>query len=128
MLPYLTPLQLLFEHHADADNARHMSRYMRDQFDFYGIKTPERRRILGEFIKQNGLPGESVIPSGLSGRRRLVRRRLGEDLCGVACGEDVRLTCQGVAKGDLCGVACGEDVRLKRGICMFARKHMDEEF
>lgn len=38
-------LRQSYEQHASQDNARFMSAYMRDQFVFYGIKMPERRRL-----------------------------------------------------------------------------------
>ena len=34
---------------------------MRDQFDYFGIKTPLRRVILRDFIKQNGLPQQNEM-------------------------------------------------------------------
>lgn len=34
-----------FEQHADAQRAEQMSRYMRHQFEFYGIQTPIRKKI-----------------------------------------------------------------------------------
>ncbi len=41
-----------FEKHRNLDNASHMAKYMRNQFDFYGIKTPERRSIyVGVYIR-----------------------------------------------------------------------------
>lgn len=33
-----------------------MERYMKNRFEFYGIKTPQRREILRLFLKENGLP------------------------------------------------------------------------
>lgn len=56
MHPYLLPPRTLFEQHANPENAAPMRKYMREQFDFFGIKTPERRRIFREFVSQQGLP------------------------------------------------------------------------
>ncbi|PAY36704.1 DNA alkylation repair protein [Ligilactobacillus salivarius] len=41
-----------FEKHRNLDNASHMAKYMRNQFDFYGIKTPERRSIYKDIIRE----------------------------------------------------------------------------
>ncbi|MGI1826540.1 DNA alkylation repair protein [Ligilactobacillus salivarius] len=41
-----------FEKHRNLDNALHMAKYMRNQFDFYGIKTPERRGIYKDIIRE----------------------------------------------------------------------------
>lgn len=40
-----------FEQKSNPENAVQMESYMRNQFKFYGIKTPERRAIYNEFIK-----------------------------------------------------------------------------
>ena len=34
---YLTSLKELFETHANRENAEHMKRYMRDQFEFFDL-------------------------------------------------------------------------------------------
>ena len=34
------------------ENAQHMSRYMRDQFPFLGIKTPKRKEISNPYFKE----------------------------------------------------------------------------
>ena len=41
-----------FEKHRNLDNALYMAKYMRNQFDFYGIKTPERRSIYKDIIRE----------------------------------------------------------------------------
>jgi len=41
---------------ADPQQALQMARYMRDQFAFYGIKSPQRREILRSFLKEYGAP------------------------------------------------------------------------
>ncbi|MHA1280259.1 MAG: DNA alkylation repair protein, partial [Candidatus Helarchaeota archaeon] len=61
MHPYLIPLQNAFESGKNPENAFWMKKYMKDQFEFYGIKTPERRKILKSFLKEQGLPGENDL-------------------------------------------------------------------
>lgn len=53
---YVKELENLFEVNKDASNAAPMKRYMRDQFEFYGIKSPIRRELLRQFLKENDKP------------------------------------------------------------------------
>lgn len=53
---YLTPLHKALKAHANPMDATQMKRYMKNQFDFYGIKAPIRKEILKEFFKTQGLP------------------------------------------------------------------------
>ncbi len=46
-----------FEEHSNTDNACHMSKYMKDKFVYYGIKTPERRKLYREIIKSDKKTG-----------------------------------------------------------------------
>ena len=56
MHDYLRPLIALFEQHADTDKAAPMARYMRDHFPFLGIKSPERKALFKQFVRESGLP------------------------------------------------------------------------
>ncbi|PID82552.1 MAG: DNA alkylation repair protein [Clostridiales bacterium] len=40
-----------FEHNSNAENASHMEKYMRNKFIYYGIKTPNRRKICRDLFK-----------------------------------------------------------------------------
>lgn len=53
---YLYPLQQLFEQNANPDNAGPMKKYLRDQFDFLGLKSPQRRLLFRQFVAEHGLP------------------------------------------------------------------------
>jgi 3-methyladenine DNA glycosylase AlkD len=53
---YLEPLYQQLAAQADLAEAGPMARYMRDQFAFYGIKTPRRREIVRAFLAEQGLP------------------------------------------------------------------------
>lgn len=44
-----------FEKYRNIENAQQMERYMKDHFPFFGIKSPERRRITSLFFKETGL-------------------------------------------------------------------------
>ncbi len=56
MHSYVRSLQSLLEQNANPANAAPMKKYMRDQFEFLGIKTPARAALMKEFIKGHGLP------------------------------------------------------------------------
>lgn len=58
---YIRPLKEIFEANANPENAGPMKRYMRDQFEYYGIKTPERRDLTKEFLKESGLPPAELV-------------------------------------------------------------------
>lgn len=47
-------IQRCLQTNASKDNAPAMRAYMRDQFDFLGIKTPLRRQLLAEILKPMG--------------------------------------------------------------------------
>lgn len=56
MHPYVRRLKALFKKHTDVVQAAPMKKYMRDQFEYLGIKTPQNRALLNEFISEQGLP------------------------------------------------------------------------
>src|SRR3972149_7329644 len=56
MQSYVLSLKALFEQNTNPAQAGPMKKYMRDQFDYLGIKTPIRVALQNEFIKENGLP------------------------------------------------------------------------
>lgn len=56
MEPYLTALRQLYQPQADPEQAGPMKKYMRDQFDFLGIKSPQMKVLFKQFLAANGLP------------------------------------------------------------------------
>jgi 3-methyladenine DNA glycosylase AlkD len=56
MHAYARDLKTLFLKHANPNNAGPMKRYMRDQFDYVGLKGPEMAELLREHIASHGLP------------------------------------------------------------------------
>jgi 3-methyladenine DNA glycosylase AlkD len=63
MNQYIDPLKSLFQAHADPIAAEPMAAYMRNKFDYLGIKTPMRRQLMREFIHGHGLPPfEALAP------------------------------------------------------------------
>ena len=53
---YSEALDRLFAKKSNASQANWMKKYMRNQFEFYGIQTPLRRQLLKTHIQQYGLP------------------------------------------------------------------------
>jgi 3-methyladenine DNA glycosylase AlkD len=53
---YTKSLKSFFEGHTNPLAAAPMKKYMRDQFEYLGIKTPQSKVLQKEFIKENGLP------------------------------------------------------------------------
>lgn len=61
--PYIHPLLEQFEKHQNPTDAASMTKYMRNQFAHYGIKSPLRKEILKAFAAEYGLPSvEQVEP------------------------------------------------------------------
>ncbi len=58
MSSYTGQFRKLLEKNRDAENAVQMKQYMRNQYDFFGIKAPERKNLLRQFIRDNGYPGD----------------------------------------------------------------------
>ena len=56
MHPYVTSLKILFEQNANPAQAGPMKKYMRDQFEYLGIKTPENAALQKEFFAEHGVP------------------------------------------------------------------------
>lgn len=44
-------IKAIFEANKDDENAIKMSKYMRNQFAFYGLPTPKRRQLYRDFLK-----------------------------------------------------------------------------
>lgn len=55
-MQYLNPLIQSFSKHKNNDYAFWMKKYMRNQFEFYGLRSPERKELSRLFIKENGYP------------------------------------------------------------------------
>jgi 3-methyladenine DNA glycosylase AlkD len=61
MHPYVASLNTLFEQNADASQAAPMKKYMRDQFEYLGIKTPRNVALQKEFYAEYGFPELSAL-------------------------------------------------------------------
>jgi 3-methyladenine DNA glycosylase AlkD len=65
MHPYVASLKTLFEQNANPAQAVPMKKYMRDQFEFLGIKTPQNAALQTEFFKDHGFPAVAELDSVL---------------------------------------------------------------
>ncbi len=61
MHTYVTKLISHFEKHANPAQAAPMKKYMRDQFEYLGIKSPQVKELLREHVKLHGLPSLDEI-------------------------------------------------------------------
>ncbi|MGA4718761.1 DNA alkylation repair protein [Fictibacillus nanhaiensis] len=48
---------------ANQDDAESMKKYMRDQFEFFGIRSPILKQSMKDFLKEYGLPSKEELPS-----------------------------------------------------------------
>lgn len=65
MHPYVASLKTLFEQNADPSQAAPMKKYMRDQFEYLGIKTPKNLVLQKEFFAEHGFPELSELDNVL---------------------------------------------------------------
>ncbi|MEA5449524.1 DNA alkylation repair protein [Leptolyngbya sp. CCNP1308] len=63
MTPYLHNLKTLFEQQASPEQAGPMKQYMRNQFEFLGIKGPMQKALVKQFIAEHGLPDLAQLDS-----------------------------------------------------------------
>jgi 3-methyladenine DNA glycosylase AlkD len=61
MHPYVASLKTLFEQNSDPVQAAPMKKYMRDQFEYLGIKTPKNIALQKEFFEEQGFPQLSEL-------------------------------------------------------------------
>ncbi|KPL58192.1 DNA alkylation repair protein [Rossellomorea vietnamensis] len=59
---YAVKLIARLKDHQNSDNREAMEAYMRNQFEFFGIRTPERTLLLRDFLKENGKPDNEEFP------------------------------------------------------------------
>lgn len=60
-MKYLAQLQNFFHQHKNESHAVPMKKYMKEQFNFLGIRSPERRALIKLFIKEHGWPPREVV-------------------------------------------------------------------
>ncbi|HSG42389.1 MAG TPA: DNA alkylation repair protein [Anaerolineales bacterium] len=61
MHPYVKKLKALYQKNANPAQAAPMKKYMRGQFEYLGIKTPQAKALQKEFYAEHGLPEISEL-------------------------------------------------------------------
>ena len=61
-MEYIKNIQNLFTENKDEENAFEMEKYLRNQFLFFGIRTPLRRKLTKQFFKESGILKEDFNP------------------------------------------------------------------
>ncbi len=59
---YINTLETEFIKHANHEYALAQKKYLRNKFEFFGIKTPRRREIQKPFLHNNYLPAKQELP------------------------------------------------------------------
>ena len=49
---YVEQIDSIFKENQNVKNAKEMKNYMKDKFEFYGIKAPDRRELVKEYMKK----------------------------------------------------------------------------
>ena len=60
MHKYIKPIAALLEEYADKENAVGAKAYMRNQFEFFGLKAALRRSLIKEYLKEGLPPGDQL--------------------------------------------------------------------
>ncbi|WP_282941022.1 DNA alkylation repair protein [Paenibacillus sp. RC67] len=66
MNTYTKDLIELLSSNRNTEEAVPMKQYMRNQFEFLGIRRPKRDELLKAWLKQNGLPSKEQLPDALT--------------------------------------------------------------
>ncbi len=61
MSEYVQLIKTTFQNNSNSDDAFHMKKYMKNKFEFYGIKSPLRKEISKPFLKKETLPDVNEI-------------------------------------------------------------------
>lgn len=61
MTDYITALEVEFERNSNPGIAREQKAYMRNQFDFFGIKSPLRKELVKPFLLKEYLPEKQAL-------------------------------------------------------------------
>ncbi len=62
MTTYIKEVIAVFEKHADPSTAIPMAKYMKNKFEYFGIKSPLRKEISRPFLVNSNLPHVQVVP------------------------------------------------------------------
>ncbi len=71
---YIANLKALLIQNADQDNAHKMKKYMKNHFEFLGIRSPELKALTKQFIQEYGLPEKEIFKQTIDELWRLPER------------------------------------------------------
>ncbi|MBC2133510.1 DNA alkylation repair protein [Listeria innocua] len=54
----MTTIQTLFRANRSVANSKPMEAYMKNQFPFLGIRATERKKLVADFLRENGMPDD----------------------------------------------------------------------
>jgi 3-methyladenine DNA glycosylase AlkD len=60
-IEYAEGLRIRFQEHKNKEEAVKLSKYMRKQFDYFGLRAPLSRGLVKEYIAKNGLPEQDDL-------------------------------------------------------------------
>ncbi|MEQ8926002.1 MAG: DNA alkylation repair protein [Fulvivirga sp.] len=66
-MKYLVEFHKHFKDKGNREHAEPMSAYMKNRFEFLGIKQPQRKKLLAEFVQKHGLPDQQTIEGVIIG-------------------------------------------------------------
>ena len=61
-MEYVDNLIVAFRQRADSGNAAYMKKYMKNNFEFLGLRTPVRREVSKQFMSRENLPDKDEVP------------------------------------------------------------------
>lgn len=76
MHPYNTGIQNIFQNNSNSENALPMKAYMRNQFEFFGIKSMPRRELSVAYLKSKPLPEADELKKMVKELWKLPEREL----------------------------------------------------
>ncbi len=84
-MPYLSPLEKQFRQHADKERAVQMARYMKNQFEFFGIPGPRRNELEKEFLIKYGRPSPEKLTPLIKEAYKKPQREFQYFIIGLTC-------------------------------------------
>ena len=96
MHAYLIPLKELFEQNANPTQAAPMKQYMRNQFEYLGIKSPQFKILFKQYVADHGLPAVGELDEIIRDLWALPQREFQYAAIGVVGSLEKQLTAKSV--------------------------------
>ena len=84
-MTYLSHLEEFYLKQADNERAVQMARYMKNQFEFFGLPSPIRKEIEKEFLSQFGKPAVKELPALIKESYKKPQREFQYFIIGLTC-------------------------------------------